>query len=1143
MRRFNFTNKVAVGLTTVAISSFLLTSCIDDTLDLNKGVNMEASLGGDSLAIPIGKTDTMKLGDFLSEMEGDFLASLEDGGYGITQTGSIDEITLDIDDSSLKFDDQLFEQKATVNFGDMNLSDFKIPGFFKKDTMDMNIPNIEIGDVVPSVNLDQNFTIKFSDYQLDNDKLALDDLVRGSQNDDILGFQGTPPVHPAFDFATDIPKDSIGDLSVTVNYDISVPEGITNIYQIDLQAGAIMEITMELDTASLALESGNFVPEFEIDPSTLFRFNPLTPLSDGKIKFSGASDALTNFNNYKSVKSYTIDGFRNLPMAVNGNISMSQLVAISGSLATSGRVKANGVNDAKHIDLKVNIAIKNVTIANMDFDVPSFTTTMSGSSSFNIDNNDMPEQVARINTIYLDKKAGSALSNNLVITMSTENLPTMITPDYRINNLDLTFPDNFVFSNMAGKTYSVNNAAYDPAAGLVISLQLSEIDMSGVPITSGALSWTGNITYNGDISFGGRMNSREIGLSDPNIKMKSQSDISLISADVSTNDISENLSELTLPISLDIDIADQIKSLGSINIKEGAVIRLDFTKPTLPLPLQANNLQLKFSNLFEFKPNANLSDNTFTINGEIPDFIELELVALHINKDLVDGNLSLADSIQVKGGIVLSAGSVNSKQIEALSGEQLICKATVSDLYIASTDLQLKTLSTTYADSTVLDLPAIDVSSEIVDLDSIILKSGAEMKLEIYIDNMPNLGSNPLNTNIKIKFPELLQFNEGDVDATNTMNLSGAFVDGKIGKVLGLRGMKFDNNLSGGKLTINEKLNFDVEVNVENPEINSEELTGSPITVGVKVTIAGIVFDKVYGIVNPAIDAVESGFNIADLIPDMLKGDDVVLDIANPVISLKIKSNIGIPVDAELSLKPIKDNVVIADNLINATLSIPKVNNAAEIAEIGYWIAPLSEGMPLGYNHIEANIAKLFKPVPDSLAFIVTPVINTSVQHFIDLGATYKLSGDYEVKIPLNFGKDLSIKITQEIDSIDAGVGDLSVKAGQLELFGTIQNSIPLNLDATIYLMDENNSLLGEPLEMVLAAGAPDGSATTSNVSFKLTDLENQLKSLSKVKLEFTATSNSTVAGTPIKKDNFIIADLKARVPGGIQIDLGASNN
>lgn len=1143
MRRFNFTFKTALGLTSIAVSSFLLNSCVDDTLDLDKGINMEVSLGGDSLAIPLGKTDTMKLGDFLSDLEGDFLDALEDGGYGITQAGTIDPVAFDIDASSLKLDDQLFEQKAEVNFGEMNLSDFKIPGFFKKDTMDMNIPNVEIGDVVPSVALDQNFTIKFSDYQLDQNKLVLDDLIKGSQNNDFLSFGATPDNNPAeVPFSLPISKETIGDLSVTVNYDISVPEGITNIYQIDLKPGAVMEITMSLDTASMALSSGTFTPEFEIDPSSLFSFNPLTPLTDGKITFSGAGDALTNFNNYKKVKTYNLDGFKNLPMAVNGNIAMSQLVSVGGSLNADGVVKVNGIKDAKNIDLVINIAIKNVTIDNMDFDVPSFKTTMSGTSSFSINNNSMPEQVAKINTIYLDKKAGSLLSNNLVITMSTENLPEMKVPDYKINNLDLTFPDNFVFSNMAGKTYSINNAVYDPNAGLVISLQLSEIDMSGVPITSGVLNWTGNITYNGEISFGGRMDSKKIGLSDPNINMKSQSDISLISADVSTNDINENLSELTLPISLDIDIADQIKSLGTINIKEGAKIRLDFTKPTLPLPLQAKGLQLKFSSLFEFKPVAGLDNNTYTIDGDIPDVIELELVALHINKDLNNGTLSLADSIQVKGGITLSAGNVNSKQIEALSGEQLICKATVSDLYIASTDLELKTLSTTYADSTVLDLPAIDVPAEIVDLDSIILKSGAEMKLEIYIDNMPNLGSNPLNTNIKIKFPELLQFNAGDVDATNTMNLTGAFVDGKIGKVLGLRGMKFDDNLQNGKLTINEKLNFDVEVSVENPEINSEELTGSPITVGVKVTIAGISFDKVYGVVNPNIDAVESGFNLADLIPEMLQGDDVVLDIANPVISLNIKSNIGIPVDAELTLKPIKDNAVIEDNLINATLNIPKVNNAAEIAETGFWIAPLADGMPVGYNHIEANISRLFKPIPDSLAFIVKPVINTGVQHFIDLSAKYSLSGDYEIKIPFTFGKDLSIKISQDIDSIDAGVGDLTVKAGQLELFGVIQNSIPLNLEATIYLMDINDNILGEPLHMNVNAGAPDGSATASNVSFKLTDLGTQLKNLWKVKLDFTATSNSTVAGTPIKKDNFIIADLKARVPGGINIDLNTNN-
>lgn len=1140
MRRFtkSITGIGATGL--MLASAFLMPSCIDNTLDLNKDVSTEVSVGGDSLAIPIGKTDTLRLGDFLSSMDTTLLKSLEDGGYGITQKGHISQKLDAIDASSLKIGDQTFSQKATVNFGNMNVSDFKIPGFFKKDTIEMNIPTIDIGDVAPSVAMDQNFTIKFSDYKLDPAKLSVADLNMNSGKSDMLSFGGADYDNPiAVPFTESISKETIGDLSVNINYDIDVPGGITNIYSIDLQQGAVMEITMALDTASMALSSGTFTPEFEIDPSNLFNFNQLlSPLTNGKITFSGAGDALSNLNNYSKTKSYYISGFHNLPPAANGKIIMNQTVTVGGSIDATGTVKAHGVTDARNIDLKVIVSIKNVNIENMDMDIPAFSTTMSGSSSFDITNNNMPAEIKSINKIYLEKTPGSLLPNNLVISMSTDNLPTMVTPDYKINDLTLTFPDNFAFTGMAGHTYSVTNAVYDPAAGLQIKLDLSQIDMSAVPINNGTLNWNGSIAYSGDISFGGRMNSREIGGSDPNIRMKSESAISLKSADVTTNDINENLGALNLPINLDVDIADQVKSLGNINMKPGAIIALDFTLPNLPLPLQAKNLKLKFSDLFEFTSNPNIVNNEYIINGDMPTHIELEIAALHINKDLVNGKLLLKDSIMVDGGFTMVGGDVNSDIIKSLNNEKLIFKATVSDLYIASTNLQLKSLEANFNDSTTLNMEFNDIPAEIVRLDSILLKDGASLKLDISVSNMPNLGGSALNTNIQIKFPKLLAFAAGEVDANNVMTIAGPFVDGKISKTLKLKGMLFGDNLSNGKLTINDKLNFNVGVSVFEPSINSEELTGAPVDVAVNVVLGGIQFDKVYGIVDPKIPEITSSFAIGSLLPDMLRGDDVVLDIANPVISMAVKTNIGIPVDAGINLVPKKNGTVLTDNIIAANLSIPRTANPSEFKQVGYWLAPSSDGKPDNYNWINANIMNLFKPIPDTLAFAVTPSINTTQQHYIDLSASYQLDVDYEVKIPFSFGKDLNIKIETVLDSISTGLGEMTVKANALELFGVIYNSIPLNLDAELIPMDKDDNILSEPMQLTIKAGAPDGSATASNVSFKLNDLGNTLQNLNKMKLVFTATSNATVAGTPIKGSNFIIADLKARVPGGIQVKL-----
>lgn len=1112
-------------------SGLLLPSCIDSLFDLNKEVSTELSVGGDSLALPLGSTDTIRLGDFLSDLESDFLESLEDGGYGITTGDTIEQEVPAIDASNLKLADQVFTQSSTVDFGEMDLSTFKIPGFNKKDTMDMNIPKIDIGNVAPSVSLNKDFTVSFSDYQLDQSTLALSDIDRITKNDNLLGFlpAGNNPI--AVDFGPT--SLDIGNLNVTIDYNIDVPEGISNIYQIDLDAGAELEISLELDTANQALSAGNFVPNISIDPTNLFKINPLTPLENGKIVF-GNDKALTGFNAYKSKKTYTIDAFHNLPGAVNKAINISKIVNIAGDLQASGTVNANSMAIAKKIDLKINVSIKNVKIKNMDFEVPPFSTSLSGNSSFSINNSSMPEQVKKINTIYLENKNGATY--NMVIKMQASNLPTMITPDYKIQNLALTFPSNFAFSNMAGQTYQVSNAVFDPAQGLTINLNLSEIDMSGVNITNQTLAWTGDITYTGDIRFGGRMNSSEIKPIDPNVNLSSTSNIGLKSADVTTNDINESLTALSLPITLDIDIAKEVKNLGTINLKDGAVIRLDFTKPVLPLTMNGD-IKLKFSSMFEFKSNPNIVNNVYTISGPIPDYIEVELTALHINKDLTDGVLTLNDSIVVEGGVTLLSGNVNSAQIQALDNEKLIAKATVSDLYIASTTLQLNTLEANFSDSTSLDMEFADVPAEIVSLDSILLQSGAQMAMDISVTNMPNLSS-PINADIKLKFPELLVFNPGEVNASNELTISGTFVNGKLSKIVGLKGMKFDGKPLAGKLAIKDKMKFDVAVSVNEPNVNSEELTGKQITVAVNVKLTGITFKSVYGIVDPKIDDINESFDLGDLLPEMLKGDDVVLDISNPVISLAISSNIGIPVDVNFDIMPMKDGNVIAANIINATLNIPRTNNALEIKETGFWIAPTNAGIPTGYNYIEANVTNLFKPIPDQLSFKVKPVINTGVQHFIDLAAQYKLKVAYQVKIPLTFGKDLSILIRDTIQDINPGIGSMSVDAKGIELFGNIYNSIPLNLDAVLIPMDKDNNILSEPMNLIINAGAPDGSATKTPLSLTLSNVDNTLKNLNKMVLEFKATSNATVAGTPIKKDNFIKAELKARVPGGVQIKL-----
>ena len=57
---------------------------------------------------------------------------------------------------------------------------------------------------------------------------------------------------------------------------------------------------------------------------------------------------------------------------------------------------------------------------------------------------------------------------------------------------------------------------------------------------------------------------------------------------------------------------------------------------------------------------------------------------------------------------------------------------------------------------------------------------------EIAINNMPNLGANPLNANMVLKFPSMLDFAPGEVNANNELTINQAFVNGKLTKKIAI---------------------------------------------------------------------------------------------------------------------------------------------------------------------------------------------------------------------------------------------------------------------------------------------------------------------------------------------------------------------
>ena len=113
------------------LTSFgITTSCIDNSYDLNKDIDMTISAGGEHLAIPVGYTEKITLDKIIELDEGDDLQTV-DGEYHLLKKDNIDETN-----TSVKL--------VTVNESSNPIEPIRIiSGNHDSDVYDILIPNAE----------------------------------------------------------------------------------------------------------------------------------------------------------------------------------------------------------------------------------------------------------------------------------------------------------------------------------------------------------------------------------------------------------------------------------------------------------------------------------------------------------------------------------------------------------------------------------------------------------------------------------------------------------------------------------------------------------------------------------------------------------------------------------------------------------------------------------------------------------------------------------------------------------------------------------------------------------------------------------------------------------------------------------------
>ena len=1131
MKKFNYSYLAAVA---VLVAS-ALSSCVNEEYDV-EDINTEVTILQEGLSLPLGSTKQLALKDLLSGLDEDMLQVLDGGAYAfrISDTLSLGDQLPDLTEM-LEIPDVEFENRISFSLSDLDVESLSIEGqtfdygFRISEegySADIETPvlketksnktniweygkaaremNIEIGDIKP---ITTKPLFKLPDLKVD-EKIEIPDL----------------------------PQASVDREELMVKVIAESPEGISEISDIKMIESSA--ITVKLSVVNSFLATGSVVPDLSLDLGGLIVLKG----NKGQIEI-GEDFILDETNSWTVSKDFSVS---KLNISADdwdeeGKLELLKTIFVEGTALLKNisvdPESVAGYDSTKGMGLCVEIGFKDMTIGSMMMTIDGIDPVKE-ETEIELAFGDivLPEGIRSIDKAVFTED--SAL--DMVVKLENLDIKGLET---KLESLVMTFPEGVkVREAIDGKV----EFSGDLSKGIEEKIHIEEIEFPD-PV-DGRISFDGKVAVEAVMTLGGRFNSADIPYTeetDGTFVLEVESDFELADYHVVIDDLKQ---ELALePQKFSYELPEGVSDIGTfIVIPEGSpvlLVNLDLPETSLALQVAEEGLNISFPEFLRFK-NINGAyefdekTNSITLKGTLPEKIELPVDKMVISPELdkETGKYYAGGSINISGSIAVASGSVMGSEVEALMSSELSVNAVIPDL--KAKEVSFEHFSIALDESFEFDLfNADDLPAELKSVSTIEL-ADVEVVLDVAVENMPDLGATP-SVILDITMPEMLVLDEADSRVNgNTVAVRTQIKDDKISidpisvKALDLSGFDFS---AGKDLTGNISLSGAIEV--ENPDIDLASLDGD-IFIDLSAGIKDIKIGKITAKVDYQVDGINEKVELTGL-PDFVKGEDFVLDIADPHLILKVKTNMGIPVTGELRIIPSFGGVIDKTAAIMSHVELPHSETADQMEEVTFWLGGDKSRCPADYTFIDADIAKLIRRIPDELELSLLAGTDADKDCVVEPSADYVLDVEYDFVIPLEFGEDLHIEISDTISGLPAVMGQLLEK-NSVQLAGSITSSLPLALELNIDMLDDNDKVV--PVEkaakLAISPCASDGSATVSPLDLTL-DVKDgiSVQGLSSLKLTFKVTAPN-YTGMPIDEADFVQAELKLAVPDGVTLDI-----
>ena len=435
----------------------------------------------------------------------------------------------------------------------------------------------------------------------------------------------------------------------------------------------------------------------------------------------------------------------------------------------------------------------------------------------------------------------------------------------------------------------------------------------------------------------------------------------------------------------------------------------------------------------------------------------------------------------------------------------------------------------------------------------------AEVSGVVKISLMVTTGKATLSDLI-IDFPEYLEF--ADVkDAGLNFNPDGNLLTIKSPQIstmaknyyLNVVGIDFDKIPSGqGFLPSQHKIVLNDEIKLSAFDVNAVlsdfgttvEAIPNEIVADIDISISSLIVKTALVKVDPDIVIDPFISNVGEL-PDFLSGDDVVLDLYNPVLKLNIDNHTPLKLNLNADIMSYKG----ADH---RTAHVGNANGGEAIALTPsgmnrLYISRTGEGVPTGFSSVVVpDFSSLISIVPDRIG--VENIDVEAADEFVTLtsGGRYNVVYDFELAAALAFGKDVKIVYSTDFtgwnETFNPNDESFALEIRDADVKFDFVNMIPMTISLDAAAIDVDGNVI-PGIKVTLNGDIPAGSVekpSTSALTLNLEGSAEQMRKLDGLRLNLTGSDPGTMSGVCLNKNQGVqFKNMKIRLQAKMDIESG----